>query len=61
MIDFRKIVGHYDPKYPSLDPSTPWYFFISYCEACESLGVPNQPSITRFLSYRKYLKSIGLE
>jgi hypothetical protein len=60
MIDLRKIVGHYDPNHPSLDPSTPWYFFISYCEVCESLDVP-QPSISRFLSYRKYLKSMGLE
>ncbi len=58
MIDFRKIVGYYDPKYPALDPTTPWYWFNSYCESCQSLGV--KPSLQRFMAYQRYLKSIGV-
>ena len=58
MIDFRKNMGYYDPRYPALDSTTSWYEFISYCCCCESLGVI--PSIQRFMVYNRYLKSIGV-
>lgn len=45
---------------PQLDPTTPWYEWISYCECCESLGVINQPRIGRFMAYRRYLKEVGV-
>ena len=60
MIDFRKIVGYYDPRYPALDPTTPQYEFTSYVECCISLDVPEQPSVGRFMRYRNYLKEIGI-
>ena len=47
--------------YPSLDPTTPWYDWLCYCEICESLGpIPNQPSLRRFMGYRRYLKEVGV-
>lgn len=58
MINFRKIVGYYDEKYPALDPTTSHYEFNSYVECCESLGVT--PSLQRFMAYQNYLKSVGL-
>ena len=58
MIDFHKIVGSYDSRYPALDETTPWFEFNSYIFACESLGVT--PSLQRFMRYQKYLKSIGV-
>jgi alkyl sulfatase BDS1-like metallo-beta-lactamase superfamily hydrolase len=58
MIDFRKYMGYYDLRYPALDPTTPHYEFNSYVECCESLGVT--PSLQRFMSYRRYLKSVGI-
>ena len=58
MINFRKIVGYYDEKYPALDPTTSHYEFNSYVECCESLGVT--PSLQRFMRYQNYLKSVGL-
>lgn len=60
MLDFRGIMGYYDPKYPALDPTTPYYEFLCYCEICYQLNVPEQPSIGRFMKYRNYLKSIGV-
>lgn len=60
MINFRKIMGHYDIRYPALDPTTPHYEFNSYVECCRSLNVPNQPSVGRFMRYRNYLKEIGV-
>ena len=60
MIDFRKNMGYYDPRYPALDPTTPQYEFNSYVECCISLNVPGQPSISRFLAYRRYLKEVGV-
>ena len=60
MIDFRKNMGYYNSKYPALDSTTPFYEFLSYQECCESLNVPEQPSLERFMSYRKYLKSVGV-
>lgn len=35
-----------------LDPTTPWYEFLSYCECCWSLGV--EPSVHRFMAYNAY-------
>lgn len=47
--------------HPALDPTTPWYDWLCYCEICESLGpIPGQPSIRRFMAYRNYLKSVGV-
>jgi hypothetical protein len=40
----------------ALDPSTPWYEFLSYCEVCRSLCVT--PSVGRFIRYQNYLKTI---
>ena len=59
MIDFRKIVGHYDPRYPALDPTTPHYEFNSYLECCKSLNVT--PSLQRFMSYQRYFKTYGIK
>jgi hypothetical protein len=42
------------------DPTTPWYEFLSYVRCCESLDVPGQPSLGRFMAYRRYLKSVGV-
>ncbi len=39
-----------------LDPTTPWYEWISYCECCKSLGF--EPSMGRFLRYHEYLRSV---
>jgi hypothetical protein len=58
MIDFKKIVGSYDSRYPALDPTTPHYEFNSYVECCESLGVPVR--LQSFMRYQQYLKEIGL-
>lgn len=58
MIDFRKNMGYYDSRYPSLDSTTPHYEFNSYNECCESLEVT--PSLQRFMAYQKYLKSVGI-
>lgn len=49
-----------DQKNQTLDPTTPWYEWLSYCECCYSLKVSGQPSITRFMKYRNYLKEVGL-
>jgi len=43
-----------------LDPTTPWFEWLSYCECCVSLGVKDQPRLGRFLRYREYLKEIGV-
>ena len=58
MLDFRGIVGYYDPNYPALDSTTTFYEFLSYCECCESLGI--KPSVQRFMCYNAYLKEIGV-
>jgi hypothetical protein len=49
-----------ESQHPALDPTTPWFEFLSYCECCTSLNAPNQPSIGRFMRYRNYLKEIGV-
>lgn len=40
------------------DPTSPWYEFLSYVRCCESLEIT--PSVQRFMSYQKYLKSVGI-
>lgn len=47
-------------KYPYhvLDPTTPWFEWLSYCECCASLGV--EPRLGRFMRYREYLKEVGI-
>jgi hypothetical protein len=44
-------------EYVVLDPTTPWFEWLSYSEACESLGF--KPSLTRFLRYNAYYRSIS--
>lgn len=56
MIDLRKIVGSYNPDLPALDPSTPYYEYLSYLECCNSLQI--KPSMNRFLAYNRYYKSV---
>ena len=46
--------------YSTLDPTTPWYEWLSYCECCYSLEVRGQPHLGRFMRYRSYLKEIGV-
>jgi hypothetical protein len=58
MIDFGKIVGYSDSRYPALDSTTAHYEFLSYLECCESLGV--KPSLRRFMAYQNYIKSLGI-
>ena len=43
-------------QHPALDPTTPWYEFISYSECCNSLGI--NPSINTFVRYNEYFKEI---
>jgi hypothetical protein len=45
-------------KFPTLDPTTPWFEFLSYQECCWSLGRPVR--VTSFLRYNAYLKEIGV-
>lgn len=47
-------------QYHVLDPTTPWYEFLSYLECCKSLNPPGHPSLTRFMRYHEYLKSVGI-
>ena len=49
-----------DYPYHVLDPTTPWYEFLMYCEICKQLDAPGQPSIGRFNAYRRYLKMMGI-
>lgn len=49
-----------DYPYHVLDKTTPWYEWLCYCEICHQLNAPRQPSLGRFMSYRRYLKSVGL-
>jgi hypothetical protein len=46
--------------YHVLDSTTPWYEWLCYCEISYQLEVKDQPSLTRYLRYRKYLKSINI-
>jgi hypothetical protein len=47
-------------QYHELDPTTPWYDWLCYCEICHQLNVPGQPRMGRFLAYRRYLKEVGV-
>jgi len=47
-------------NYHVLDPTTPWYEWLMYCEICYQLDVQGQPSIGRYMRYRNYLKSVGV-
>jgi len=38
------LVENSDYPYHELDPTTPWYEWLMYCEICHQLNVPNQPS-----------------
>ena len=60
LINFRKVVGSYSNQFPAFDITTSWFEWLSYCEVCESLNVKGQPSIGRFLRYRRYLKEVGV-
>lgn len=46
--------------YHVYDKTTSWCEFLQYCELCHQLDIPNQPSITRYIRYRNYLKSVGI-
>jgi len=47
-------------KYHVYDETTAWCDFLQYCEICHQLDVPGQPSVGRFMAYRRYLKSVGV-
>ncbi len=47
-------------NYHVYDETTPWYNFLQYCEICYQLNISGQPSITRYLRYRAYLKEVGV-
>ncbi len=42
--------------YHVLDPTTPWYEWISYLECCKSLNV--EPSLNKFIRYNEYYRSV---
>lgn len=43
--------------FPTLDPTTPWYEFLSYLECCNSLE--QKPSVGRFVAYNRYFRMHG--
>ncbi len=51
-----------DSSYPYhvLDPTTPWYEWLCYCEICHQLDIQGQPNWNRFMRYRNYLKEVGV-
>ena len=59
MIDIRKNMGYYNPSYPALDSTTSWYNFNLYVESCNSLGF--KPSVTSYVRYNAYYKSLFTE
>ena len=54
------IMEENDYPYHELDPTTPWYEFLMYCEICHQLGVKDQPKLGRYAAYRRYLKYMGI-
>ena len=56
----EKLVENSNYPYHVLDPSTPWYEFLCYCEICHQLGVKDQPKLGRYQAYRRYLKYMGI-
>ena len=55
-----KWVENSNYPYHVLDPTTPWYEWLCYCEICRQLNTPGQPSLGRFMAYRRYLKIAGV-
>ena len=49
-----------DYPYHVLDPTTPWYGWLCYCEICHQLNIPNQPKWQRYAAYRNYLKEVDV-
>jgi hypothetical protein len=47
-------------SYHILDPTTPWYDWLCYCEICHQLKVQDQPNVTRYLRYKKFLKELDI-
>jgi hypothetical protein len=47
-------------NYHVYDDTTAWNEFLMYAEICYQLNVPGQPSITRYMRYREYLKEVGV-
>jgi hypothetical protein len=45
-------------QFTSLDPTTPWYEYLSYEEVCNSLNI--RPRLGGFMRYNAYLKYIGV-
>jgi len=56
----EKLVENSDYPYHELDPTTPWYEWLMYCEICHQLGVKDQPKLGRYMAYRRYLKYMGI-
>jgi len=46
-------------EYHVLDPTTPWFEFLSYQECCASLGRPCR--LGSFMRYNAYLTEIGVK
>jgi len=40
---------------PTLDPTTPYYEYLSYQECCRSLNIPE--NLTKWLRYQQYYKN----
>ena len=49
-----------DYPYHELDPTTPWYEWLCYCEICHQLNIQGQPKWQRYAAYRNYLKEVGV-
>ena len=49
-----------DYPYHVLDPTTPWYEWLCYCEICHQLNIQGQPKWQRYAAYRNYLKEVGV-
>lgn len=45
--------------FPTLDPTTPWFEFLSYQECCWSLNRPVR--VTSFIRYNQYYAEINEE
>jgi len=56
---FQENCNFTQSDFPTLDPSAPWYNFHLYMESCNSLGF--KPSITSYVRYNTYYKSLFQE
>jgi hypothetical protein len=56
----RSVENSEEYPYHVLDPTTPWYEFLCYCEICHQLDAPRQPNMSRYMRYRSYLKEVGI-